>query len=78
MINIKVAELMGRHRLTKKALSEMTGIRPNTVSALWKGTVKRLEIEHLNRLCAALECQPGELFEYIPDKEEAPADAAQV
>ena len=78
MIVIKVAELMGRHRLTKKALSEMTGIRPNTISALWKGSVKRLEIEHLNRLCAALQCQPGELFEYIPDEEEVSADAAQV
>lgn len=76
MINIRVAELMGRHRLTKKALAEITGIRPNTVSALWNGTVKRLEIEHLDKLCAALDCQPGDLFEYV--KEEAPANATQV
>ncbi len=69
MINIKIAELMGRHRLTKKALSEITGIRPNTVSALWYGTIKRLEIDHLNKLCTALSCQPGDLFEYIHDKE---------
>lgn len=67
---MKVAELMGRHRLTKKALSELTGIRPNTVSALWHGTIKRLDIEHLDKLCTALNCQPGDLFEYVSERKE--------
>jgi putative transcriptional regulator len=67
VINIRVAEMMGRHRLTKKALSEITGIRPNTVSALWHGTIKRLDMNQLNKLCSALDCQPGDLFEYLPD-----------
>lgn len=66
MINFKVAELMGRHRLTQKALAEMTGIRPNTISALWHGTAKRIEVEHVEKLCIALKCQPGDLLEYIP------------
>lgn len=69
MINFKVAELMGRHRLTQKALAEMTNIRPNTISALWHGTVKRIEVEHIEKLCIALKCQPGDLLEYIPDNE---------
>lgn len=70
MINIRIAEIMGRRKLTKKAVSDSTGIRPNTVSALWHGTTKRLEIEHLDKLCQVLECQPGELLEYIPDKDD--------
>jgi Predicted transcriptional regulator len=53
--------------MTKKALSEKTGIRPNTVSALWHGTAKRIEVEHINKLCKTLDCQPGDLLEYIPD-----------
>lgn len=69
MINIKVAELMGKHKLTKKALADITGIRPNTISALWHGTIKRLEIEQIDKLCTALNCQPGDLLEYIPVKE---------
>ncbi len=69
MINFKIAELMGRHRMTKKALSEKTGIRPNTVSALWHGTAKRIEIDHIDQLCRALHCQPGDLMEHIPDPE---------
>ena len=67
MINIRVAELMGRHKLTKKALAERTGIRPNTVSGLWLGTIKRIDIAQMDKLCATLNCQPGDLFEYVPE-----------
>ena len=70
MINIKVAELMGKHKLTKKALADITGIRPNTISALWHGTIKRLEIEQIDKLCSALNCQPSDIMEYIPAHEE--------
>jgi len=70
MINIKIAELMGKHKLNQKALAEITGIRPNTISALWHGTIKRLEIEQIDKLCSALNCQPGDLLEYIPAQED--------
>lgn len=70
MIYFKVAELMGKRRMTKQKLSKETGIRPNTVASLWKGESKRIEIKHLDALCKALDCQPGDLFEYIPDKKE--------
>ena len=32
----------------------------------------------LNRICNQLDCQPGDLFEYIPDKEEESTHATQV
>jgi putative transcriptional regulator len=70
MIIIKVAELMGKNKLTQKALAEMTGIRPNTISALWHGTIKRIEIDQIDKLCVALKCQPGDLLEYIPESNE--------
>ena len=69
-IKIHISELLGRHKMTQKDLSEKTGIRPGTISALYHETIKRLEIEHLEKLCTALNCQPGDLFEYVPDKEE--------
>lgn len=68
MINIRIAEIMGRKRFTQKAVADMTGIRPNTISALWHGDAKRLDIEHLNKLCEVLECQPGDIFEYIREE----------
>ncbi|MFZ5591824.1 MAG: helix-turn-helix domain-containing protein [Bacillota bacterium] len=77
-IRIKVSELLGRHKMTQKELSQKTGIRPGTVSALYHETIKRLEIEHLDKICAALNCQPGDLFEYIPTAREENQNAASV
>jgi len=55
-------------RMTQKELSEKTGIRPGTVSQLYHETVRRLDIGHLDKLCAALECQTGDLLEYVEDR----------
>ena len=55
--------------MTQKELAEKTGIRPPTVSAICTGAVKHLPIEALNKICAVLNCQPGDLMEYIPDEE---------
>jgi len=68
MIIIKVSDMMGKRKITMKQLSTITGIRPNTVSQLWHGTTKRIEIEQIGKLCQVLKCQPGDLFEYMPDE----------
>ncbi|MDF2788595.1 MAG: putative transcriptional regulator YozG, Cro/CI family [Neobacillus sp.] len=69
MIYFKIAEIMGKHRVTKKQVSEATGIRPNTVSLLWHGTAKRLDVDHVEKLCEFFNCQPGDLLEYIPGEQ---------
>lgn len=61
-------------RMTQKELSERTGIRPGTISKLYHETTKRLEIEHLDRLCAVLKCQPGDLLEWTEDDKGAVDD----
>lgn len=63
--------------MTQKELSERTGIRPGTISKLYHETAKRLEIEHLDRLCAVLKCQPGDLLERPEDPAGAPDDKAR-
>ena len=68
MMIIKVSDMMGKRKITMKQLSIMTGIRPNTVSQLWHGTYKRIEIEQIGKLCQVLKCQPGDLFEYVSDE----------
>ena len=54
--------------LTQKELAERTGIRPPTISAMCTGTVKRLPIDGLDKICEVLDCQPSDLMEYIPDE----------
>lgn len=68
-IHVKVSDWLGKRKMTQKQLAEMTGIRPATISAMWHGKAKRIEFWQMNELCKAFNCQPGDLFEYVPDKE---------
>lgn len=49
------------------ALQEKSGVNKNTLYSLYKGEITRFDVSVIDRVCAALDCQPGDLFEYIPD-----------
>lgn len=67
MIKIKLSELLGKHRITQKQLSVMTGIRPNTISDMYNEFSERINIIYLDKICEALECDISDLLEYIPN-----------
>jgi len=68
MIKIKLSDLLGKHKMTQKALADITGIRPATISKMYYEEIKRIEIDQMNELCKAFDCDVKDLFEYIPDK----------
>lgn len=68
MIRIKLSELLGKHKMNQKTLSKLTNIRPATVSKMYYEETKRIDIDQINSICKALDCEVSELFEYIPDK----------
>ena len=70
MNKIKISDLLGKHKMTQKALSELTGIRPATISKMYYEEVKRIDVKHLNNICKAFDCEISELLEYVPDKKE--------
>lgn len=63
-LKIKVSEWLGKKKMTQKQLAEITGIRPATISSLYHETTKRIDVEHIEKLCEAFDCQPGDLFIY--------------
>ena len=67
MIKIKLSDLLGKNKMTQKALAEMTGIRPATVSKMYYEEVKRIDVTQLNNICKTFNCEISELLEYIPD-----------
>ena len=69
MIKFRLKVLLAMNDMTQVQLSEKTGIRQPTISAICTGAVKHLPIEVLNKICAELNCQPADLMEYIPEKE---------
>lgn len=71
MIKIKLCELMGRERMTRKRLAELTDIRPNTIGDYYKGNIRKIDIHSLNKICSVFHCNISDLLEYIPDSFES-------
>ena len=69
MIKFKVKVMLAMRDMTQKELSERTGIRPPTVSAICTGAVKHLPVEALDKICDVLDCQPADLMEFVKEAE---------
>lgn len=67
MIKIKLCELMGREKMTRKKLSELTGIRPNTIGDLYREDIKKIDLHILDKICEVFECEIADLLEYVPN-----------
>ena len=65
MIKFKVKVWLAMRDMTQKELAERTGIRPPTISAICTGTIKHLPVEALDKICTVLDCQPGNLIEFV-------------
>ena len=68
IVNIDV--MLAKRKMSVTELSEKLGIAMANVSILKNGKAKAVKIETLNKLCKALDCQPGDLFAYEEDQEE--------
>ncbi len=69
MIRIKLCELMGREKMTRKKLSELTGIRPNTIGDLYKENIKKIDLQTLDKICSVFNCEISDVLEYVSDGE---------
>lgn len=67
-IKFLISDWLGKKKMTQKELSDLTGIRPATISALYHDKTKRIEVEHLDKLCEVFNCQPGDLVEYVKEE----------
>lgn len=68
IIKCYLSRIMGEKRINISELSKDAGVARNTITALYHENGKGITWEVLEKLCAALNCQPGDLLEYIPDK----------
>lgn len=68
MIKFKLDRLMFEmDKMKVPHLNKISGIKKNTLYAIYNNTITRMDISVLDRLCAALNCQPGDLLEYISE-----------
>ena len=62
--------MLAKRKMSVTELSEKLDITMANVSILKNGKAKAIKLDTLNKLCKALDCQPGDLLEYRPDEEE--------
>lgn len=69
MIRILLSAKLGEIRWTQADLARATGIRPNTINELYHELVDRVNLDHLDLICEALNCELDELIVRVPDEQ---------
>ena len=64
MIVINIDVMLARRKLSVTELSERVGITLANMSILKNGKAKAIKIETLDKICRALDCQPGDILEW--------------
>lgn len=67
MIRITLSRKLGELRWTQADLARATGIRPNTINELCHELAERINIEHLDLICDALQCNLTEILTHEPN-----------
>ena len=70
-ILVKLDDLLHARRMTLTELAERVGITIVNLSILKTGKARAIRFSTLEAICGALDCQPGDILEYLPD---APGD----
>jgi len=65
IVNLDV--MLAKRKLKLKELSEIVGVSTVNLSILKQGKVKAIRFSTLNAICLALNCQPGDILEFVED-----------
>jgi len=65
-IDVKLDLVMVKKRMSLTELSARIGISMTNLSLLKTGKVKGVRFSTLDALCRELDCQPGDILEYMP------------
>ena len=65
MVNLDV--MMARRKISGGELAERVGITPANLSILKTGKAKAIRFSTLLAICRELDCQPGDILEFVKD-----------
>ncbi|MDK9716881.1 MAG: helix-turn-helix transcriptional regulator [Trichlorobacter sp.] len=67
IVNLDI--MLAKRKVKSKDLAEQIGITEANLSLLKSGKVKGVRFATLEAICHYLDCQPGDLLEYLPEEE---------
>ena len=65
-IELRLREVLERRRLTRGALARAIGVRFEVINRWCGGSVEKLDLDVLARICCVLDCQISDLLVYLP------------
>lgn len=68
VVNLDV--MLARRKMSLTELTEKVGITMANLSILKKGKARAIRFSTLDAICKVLECQPGDILEYVGDEED--------
>lgn len=69
-ITVNLDVMMAKRKVSLGELSERIGITPANLSILKTGKARAIRFSTLDAICRELDCQPQDILEYEPPKEE--------
>jgi putative transcriptional regulator len=66
-IVVRLDVMLARRKMRSRELAERIGITEQNLSLLKSGKVKGIRFETLAAICAALDCQPGDILEAVAE-----------
>jgi putative transcriptional regulator len=68
LIKVNLDVMMAKRKISLTELAERVHITMSNLSILKTEKAKAIRFTTLDAICKELECQPGDILEYIPDK----------
>lgn len=69
MIILRLDRMLAERKTSSKELAGRVGISQVNMSRIKTGKVSAIRFSTLDAICRALDCQPGDVLEYMPDDE---------
>ena len=69
-IILRLDVMLAKRKMRSKELARLVGITDQNLSILKTGKAKAIRLSTLNAICTHLECQPGDILEFVPDENE--------
>ena len=76
VVNLDV--MLAKRKMRSRDLAPLVGITEQNISLLKSGKVKGVRFDTLERICAVLDCQPGDILAFVPSQARATLSATEM
>ena len=68
MLKSRLKVLLAEHDMTQTKLSELTGIRPGTITNIVNNNIRQIPVETVCKICKEFNCDIGDIWHYIDEE----------